>query len=739
MTRGGPLLRRLLLVVALAYVPAAAVTVRLLFAEREEEIRYAEDRVSLLARDGAAAQRAVFRYGAQVLRSAARDARLARGTRAECEAAIAELVAIHTDLYAPTRIDAQGRVDCGGTSPALVGENLSDNPLFRSLRASTDVTVGPYLIATRDSQPLMPLNLAIRDADGTFRGLLSVGLRMPWFPELARRADLPPGSAVTLVDQSGLTLARIPRNDFVGKRNPSHPALAALARDTAGIVRFVGLDGVPRAAAFHRLPSVPDLPVALIIAVPERAVVGAANARLALGAGLLLLGLLAAGGLVWYLSELLVLRDVRRLLDATDRLGAGDLTVRTGLRGRGELERLGEAFDRMAERLADRQERVAQAQKLESLGRLAGGVAHDFNNLLTAIIGHTEGALEELPADSAARQDLRLVLDAARRSGTLTRQLLGFARREPLDAAVGTLDDAVAAVGALLRRVIGEDISLTISACSRRRIRLDVGEIEQAVLNLAVNARDAMPDGGTLHLATHDEDVAPEGSAAIGIPRGQWAVLTVRDTGVGMSDDVRRRIFEPFFTTKPVGRGTGLGLAMVYGTAQRHGGHVTVESAPGAGTTFRLWFPVVATAAEPSAPETRSAAATRDEERDAGARVLVVEDDEAVRRLTARCLRRAGFAVHEAADGEAALATLDGDGLAAIDAVVSDIVMPRMGGPQLVEALRSRRPSLPVVLMSGYAPDGRPEALLVQPRTAFVSKPFEPDELVEAVHRVLRG
>ncbi|NUN48366.1 MAG: response regulator [Candidatus Brocadiae bacterium] len=366
--------------------------------------------------------------------------------------------------------------------------------------------------------------------------------------------------------------------------------------------------------------------------------------------------------------------------------------------------------------------RMLQAQKMEALGRLAGGVAHDFNNLLTIVLGYADEAIRRLPADDPLQKNLTEIRGAGRRAADLTRQLLAFSRHQPVQAALIDLNDVVSKTEAILRRVLGEDIRLLVTAAPAPALILaDAGQIDQVLVNLAVNARDAMPAGGMLRIGLSHVD-APDQS-----PSGQ-VVLTVQDTGCGMSPDVRARIFEPFFTTKPAGKGTGLGLMTVYGIVTQFAGTIQVDSAPGEGTTFRIAFPAG------SGEQVRAGSGVRAPAPAAAATVLVVEDEAAILRLVAATLRGEGHTVLEAADGQAALAAAR-DCPGPIDLLITDSVMPHMSGGELSRTLAQERPGLRVLVVSGYLETAASES----PDTPFLRKPFTPDDLLRKVEEVLRS
>jgi CheY-like chemotaxis protein len=375
---------------------------------------------------------------------------------------------------------------------------------------------------------------------------------------------------------------------------------------------------------------------------------------------------------------------------------------------------------------------MRQTQKMEAIGRLAGGVAHDFNNLLTAICGYCELALGQLgPADPVVA-DLREVQAAGERARELTQQLLAFGRRQVLAPTVLDLGAVVRDTERMLHRVIGEDIDLrTILAGELGCVMADAGQMQQVLLNLAINARDAMPAGGTLTIETTDV-VLDEIYAQLhpGVRPGPHVMLAVCDTGVGMDAATQAHAFEPFFTTKPVGQGTGLGLASVYGIVKQSGGDIRVHSEPGLGTTFRIYLPRVDAAAAALPLPAPAPAPT------GGETILVVEDEQRVRQYAQRVLEAAGYRVLMADGGVQALA-LAAAPAQVLDLLLTDVVMPGMNGREVAEALLARRPDLRVLFMSGYADNAVVERGLVDVGVALLAKPFSGSELLRRVRDVL--
>jgi PAS domain S-box-containing protein len=381
------------------------------------------------------------------------------------------------------------------------------------------------------------------------------------------------------------------------------------------------------------------------------------------------------------------------------------------------------------------EEQLRQAQKMEAVGQLAGGIAHDFNNLLTAILGSAQLLLHATPPGDQRREDMEEIKNAGQRAAELTRQLLAFSRRQVLAPKVLGMNATVAHMQRMLRRLLGDDIELAVSLDpAAGSVNADPGQLEQVVLNLSVNARDAMPTGGRLAIATtrvtHTEEYVERRHR---LPPGDFVCLAVTDSGVGMDEATQAHLFEPFFTTKEVGKGTGLGLATVYGIVKQSGGFIWVYSEPGRGTTVKVYLPRVVAATDGTAPAPESS-----EVRGGRETVLLVEDAPSVRSLARRSLEACGYAVLDAADGRAAL-DLAGGHASAIDLLVTDVVMPGMGGRELAERLALERPRMKVLYTSGYTDDAMVRQGVLTAGVAFLQKPFVPDTLARKVREVLDG
>jgi len=440
---------------------------------------------------------------------------------------------------------------------------------------------------------------------------------------------------------------------------------------------------------------------------------------------------------VGYLISASITRPLGRLVRGVAALEEGNFEYPLAATTRDEVGRVTTAFEHLRESLRRGQEdqkqleqRLRQAHKMEAVGRLAGGVAHDFNNLLTIIRGHAD-LLSEQPASEAQKKSVEQIHKASNRAVGMTRQLLAFSRMQVLQPRVVDLNAIISEMGKMLPRLIGEHIEYSFQAEAKLHpVLADPGQIEQVIMNLAVNARDAMPEGGKLCVVTQNVDVTPaEALKRPAMPPGSYAVISVADTGHGMTEEIKAHIFEPFFTTKEVGKGTGLGLATVYGVVKQSNGFIWVESEPGKGTRFEIFLPATSAAESPAAGEAPETGARR-----GTGTVLLVEDEEDVRDLARQFLRSAGYKVLEACDG------LDGLEVATryagpIDVLLTDMVMPRMSGKVLAGELRERRPNLKIIVMSGYS-EFQTE---IAERGEFLSlpKPFSMSSLVQMIEEAL--
>jgi len=447
-------------------------------------------------------------------------------------------------------------------------------------------------------------------------------------------------------------------------------------------------------------------------------------------------------------------RPISKLMGATKEFGRGNLDYRLNMRRKDEFGDLASAFNYMAGELDKKEvanvqlfserlqaeketrkleEQLQQSQKMEAVGQLAGGIAHDFNNSLTLIKVCSQLALQEIKEGDPVREKIQQIDEATTRSGDLARQLLTFSRRHVEETKVLDLNHLLANLNKMLRRAIGENIELVnMMAEGLGRVKADPGQIEQIIVNLVVNARDSMPNGGNLVLETANAELDPEYARThIRVTPGRYVMFSVKDTGKGMDLEVKERIFEPFFTTKEEGKGTGLGLFMVYGIVQKYGGHITVDSEPGMGTAFKIYLPQADEQLEEAKEELRGKRLPR-----GGETILVVEDENDLRTLMAQALNRQGYKTLEAANGEEGLLLFD-KYRQEINLVVTDVVMPRMTGFELTDLLLPLYPQMKVIYISGYPDNPDLQQRNLNPDANFIPKPFSLEDLATKVRRVL--
>ncbi len=378
------------------------------------------------------------------------------------------------------------------------------------------------------------------------------------------------------------------------------------------------------------------------------------------------------------------------------------------------------------------EEQLYHAQKMESVGRLAGGVAHDFNNFLSIIIGYGTLLEMNIPKDSPLRADIREILNAGDRAATLTKSLLAFSRKQPSNPMLMDLNDTISVIGKLLAKLVGEDIEINVTLSAQKLFLMaDSGQISQVLMNLATNARDAMPNRGRLTISTDSIHLSPEFVQAHGYGEpGMYALLAVTDTGTGMDEEVRSHIFDPFFTTKEEGKGTGLGLSIVYGIVKQHNGYINVYSEPGLGTTFKIYLPLLQSAGEKEQGEVRSALQGGTET------VLIAEDDGQVRSITRDILEGYGYKVIEAEDGEAAVDQFTRHA-ESIDLLLFDVMMPKANGWEAYQEITELRPGVPILFMSGYPMDVIRSKGILTSEENYLTKPVSPEELLRRVREVL--
>ncbi len=617
-------------------------------------------------------------------------------------------------------IDANGHPVVSGTVFPIPRElDLSDRDYFRVHKNNEvqGVYVGDIVRSRATNERGQPSFFALSrkrvDPNGQFAGVTTISVSPEYFSEYY--ATLPKPLVATMIRQDGYLLARYPvLHDDTVRLSSNGPFTQVLReRQTSGTVHVKSsLDGIERDFAYRKLPRLP-IYVATGIDIPD--------IRAAWIEGMsrhLIFGIPATLAMVSL--ALMALRRSRREAGAHRQL-------------RQEVAR------REATELA-----LRQSQKMEAVGQLTGGIAHDFNNLLTAIIGNLDLTLRRLQGEDRIRTWLTNCRQAADRAATLVQRLLAFSRQHPLEVKAVDINRLVQGMSELLRRTIGEAVTIeTVLAGGLWKTAVDPNQLENAVLNLAVNARDAMPNGGRLTIETLNCHLDERYAEAVVEPirPGQYVMVAVSDTGGGMTRETLSRAFEPFFTTKPIGAGSGLGLSMVYGFAKQSGGHIGIYSEVGEGTTIKLYFPRLSEqqAAMPAWESTRGSAplapgGNGDET------VLVVEDDEQVNRFTVEALEERGYRVYTAPDGMVALRIIDAMPDLVVDLLLTDVVLPGgMNGRQLADEVRKRRPDVKVLHITGYTRNAIIHHGRIDPDIELLTKPFTADALTRKVRRILDG
>ncbi len=730
---------RLLLLVLVAVLPGIAL---LFAAARESEARVQaaqRDQVLRLANLLSQEQQRTIESAQALLTGTSRMAALAAPIDlARCQATLAAIRGEIPGFNSVTVADARGDVICAA-DPLQRPLSIAHRAHFRKAVAARTFATGEFVVAQINGRSTYYFAAPVFRPDQQLDMVVTVGLDLPTLQRRLEAQSLPAGAAAVVTDAVGRVLASRPPPVRPG--DPCDLPLWGLMRSgEVGQAEQRDQDGVTRLYAFHPVAAPGGQP-AMLVAVglpigPAQAQVRAVLWRTLAGFGAVgLLAILVALAM----GESLLARPLDRVIAAARRLAAGDLTARTGLgRGRGEIGELAGAFDELACSLEQDaaarhrlEEQLRQAQKMEAVGQLAGGIAHDFNNLLTAILSFGRFVRNDLGEAHPSRPDMDEILASAERAAALTRQLLAFSRRQVLEVRVLDLGEVVRGVENMLRRLIGENIALETRVVPGATVLADPGHVEQILLNLAVNARDAMASGGRLLIeVTELQPAAPEVRLDGGLPPGPLVRLSVRDTGTGMDTATLAHMFEPFFTTKPVGQGTGLGLSTVYGIVTQSGGVVRVESAPGQGATFRIYFPRAddaggARAATPPAGMRLTGTET----------VLLVEDDDAVRALSRRALTQAGYRVLQASRASEARELAQRGG--PIHLLLTDVILPETSGPELARELTARTPDLRVLFTSGYTAGHLAGEDLVSPGHAFLPKPFGPVQLLQRTREVL--
>jgi signal transduction histidine kinase len=764
------LLVRLLILVGIATLPAVGVLILLLGATRA-------DRMARLGQDALHQAELVngdirnILGGARQLGLAIAEFQALRRADPDCQA---RLRALLSELPAYAFFAA---VSKDGATICLAGQAALDaiRPEIQGAIQSGQFTTGTFLAPPEGGIPALPLILPLRPADMAHPAAIVIGLSLPWLSDHLSGLRRPAGSTTVITDRNGVILARYPDGERYLGRTVKPENVSFVHAATSGLMTARGFDGRQRVVGYVPA-SMPPANLATAVGLPTApllADVAAAtwHGYLLLGAGALLSMLLAL-----FIGQRFIRAPTARLLEAARSWANGDLTARARLneapgtefgslavafngmadslgRQRAELEQLNETLEaRVAERtralvesnnklqaLISERERTEQtlhqAQKLQAVGQLAGGIAHDFNNLLTAVLGNLDLLRRHVPVDAEA---MRLLDGAARTAGRgvrLTAQLLAFSRKQRLVAVPTDVNAAIATTAELLASTLGGKIRVTTDlAPGLWPAMVDPSQLEVAILNLALNARDAMPDGGELRIATSGLHLRDGAADEEELPPGDYISILVADDGIGMPPEVMARAFEPFFTTKGPGRGSGLGLSQVHGLVRQSGGDVRIDSTPGKGTRIIILLPRAPAGARLQAQAGGEKIGPPQPVSDAT--VLLVDDDPDVREVIAGMLAEAGCDVIARPNGASGLEALEQAG-GRVRLLIADYAMPEMTGLDLIRAARARHPRLRTILATGYADLASTDDLAQLGVDTVIRKPFREQDLLRRIATAL--
>jgi signal transduction histidine kinase/CheY-like chemotaxis protein len=745
------LLTRLFALVILTLLPVIGIEVYDEIDARSLRAKEAKDQALRLVRLMAQEQSRVIEGARQLLTALGKAPVVQTGAPALCNGFFADLVHSFPQYLGLVAVDLSGHqiCSCGATEPAAV---LGDRPFFKLAIANRNLTVGEYDADDVPHRKVIHLAQPYYDAAGNVRGVVAAALSLDWLNSEIARNPWPQNATVSIVDRQGTILARYPASEqFVGTQIPGQ-SHAHMLSGGEGVGEAVGFDGITRTYSYSPLPGGPPgltLSVGLDKAELLKGSEAANRRDVMVIAGSSILALLLAG----IGARSFIGRPIRVLLDAAEHWRQGDLAARVPCPdARSEFGRLGVAFNAMAaaigareheleRRVVERTEALTEAmearhvaeatlhesRKLETVGRLTGGVAHDFNNLLAAIVGNIELARTRLSPGHPGLARLDAAMQSANRGAALVQQLLAFARRQNLRPKVVDLNRYIRDSEDMLQRLLRADVVVETRLSSEAwLVRVDPNQLEAAILNLAINARDAMPNGGLLGVRTKNVSFTGK-SNQVGLD-GDFVALTVSDSGIGIPREILEKVFDPFFTTKEIGAGSGLGLSMVQGFARQSSGSVFIESDVGQGTSVTLYLPRTTEVAEPVNQEV--------EEELAAGTVLLVDDDVEVMSATVALLELTGCSVMTTRNAAEAIACFRQDA-SRVDILITGLGPAHVrDGIELATALRAERPELPVLLITGYGEARSGESQF--DGMAILTKPFDRAALVGAVREAKR-
>jgi signal transduction histidine kinase/ActR/RegA family two-component response regulator len=627
------------------------------------------------------------------------------------------------------------RLPPGGRSAFAIG----DRPYFRRTMQSRKFTVGDVLASRVLPGHALVATFTLPMVDSVthaVKAIVGASIQVDSLEPVRTARLMPEGSVLTILDSSGTVMYRtLDPSHWIGRNFPIYSGDLNDYAVKYGVGAGLSSDGTYRLTGFHTTQRAPWI---LYIGIPLRYTLDVVRDQFVRD---MLFGILITLVvlLIGYASTLRVVAPIESLTADANAIAVGNMSRRSLVNSNDEIGDLARAFNQMADTVDQRnaelkssQEQLLHVQKMDALGSFAGGIAHDFNNYLASIVAHAELADLTLSDDDPARLDLREVLSSAARAADLTRQILVFSRKQMVEPHTLDLNAVVHGIERMLLRLIGERLQFDVRYTDAPvLVHADHGQLEQVIVNLVANARDAMPDGGTVTVAIEHVEIAAGDPRLKSVPPGAYSQLTVSDEGTGIPLDVLDRVFDPFFSTKKRGRGTGMGLAIAFSIIEQSGGHLLVQSTPGVGTKFTAILPIGVGPAHEigAAPTPRSIAIGT-------GRILLAEDDAAVRSSCERMLVRAGYSVVAAADGSSALHQLRVE-QEPFDLLLSDVVMPGMSGSELARRVKELQPGIGVLFMSGYADDDVVHDAVAASAATCIAKPFTVQALCDAVAKAL--
>jgi signal transduction histidine kinase len=724
-----------------------------------------EDEALRLTRLVASGEQQLINGSEQVLDALASTPAVQDDRRPQCSRILANMLR-RSPRYSNINVVGLDGLDRCAAIPGTYATSYSDRFWFKEALRTGGFVVGEYLTGRIIGVPMINVAKPFTNTEGQVEGVIVAALNLAWLGEQLKNLPLPLDVGVSISDRNGTILARFPDPQQTMGRPIATAIRFTLEGDKIGLASVTDRDG--REVILGYSPPGAD-PKGLLVVVRLNRVTTFASATQANRTGLLLIiaGATLAVLITLVLGKHLIREPLQRLLTATERWGSGDLAARTGIPAdEGEFGRLGRALDRMAERLAGREEelqklnenlerrvaeevsareamqsQVAHSERMLALGQLAGGIAHDFNNVIQAVQGAAELITCRPEEQERVRSLGRVILQSASRGAAVTRRLLTFSRYSDLRAEPVDAPSLFAETKEILTHTLGAGILVKVEVeGDLPPLIADKAQLQTALVNLATNARDAMNGTGTLTLTAALERIPNNRDPAcpVALEAGSYIRLSVSDTGTGMSPDVLARASEPFFTTKAVGQGTGLGLSMAHGFAAQSGGGLHIESTLGSGTVVKLWLPVADNGATPTTrlPEHLPPVASSKE---AHPHLLLVDDDPDVKETLAQQIEAEGYVVLTAAGGAEALALLDANQKA--DLIVTDLSMPGMDGVALIREAQRRRPQLPAILLTGFATDGATTVIgrEISGRFTLLQKPISGKALAERAAVLLAG